>query len=264
MHEILRRLPVRAYVLDLGSASGSFNANDYPTLTFRADLDTPRHAVLNFVQCDAARLPFASRAFAAVISNHSLEHFADLESTLREIGRVIQPGGSLYVAVPDSTTITDRIYRWIAKGGGHVNPFTSADKLAAVIERATGLPLRATRVLCTSLVYLNTRINGPWPRKKLLLGGGSEISLRWLTYFLRIFDRLFGAKASVYGWAFYFGAIEETIDLESWTSVCIRCGAGHSAASLVSNNRVTRNLFRIRRYDCPNCGARNLFTCDRG
>src|SRR5260370_14128331 len=156
------------------------------------------------------------------------------------------------------------MWRGGGDGVGGCKPLTLGDKLADVMGRAPGLPLRAARVLCTSLVYLTTRINGPWPRKKLLLGGGYEISLRWLTYFLRIFDRLFGAKASVYGWAFYFGAIEETIDLESWTSVCIRSGAGRSAPRLVSNNRLTRNLFRIRRYDCPNCGARNLFTCDRG
>ena len=230
-------------------------------MTLRADLDAPRAPIANFVQCDAAKLPFAAGAFAAVISNHSLEHFADLESSLREIGRVIQPGGSLYVAVPDSSTITDRIYRWLGKGGGHVNPFTSSERLITTIERATGLAHVATRALCTSLSFLNRRNSGPWPRKKLLIGGGTEGSLRLLTYAFRLFDRLLGTQTSIYGWAFYFGAVQETIDSQTWTNVCIRCGAGHSAASLVSNDRVMRRLL-LPSYDCPNCGARNLFTGD--
>jgi hypothetical protein len=262
VHEILRHLPKGAYVLDLGSAGGSFDAGGYSVVTLRADLDATGVAVANFVQCDAAKLPFATGAFSAVISNHSLEHFSDLESSLREIGRVIQPGGSLYVAVPDSSTITDRIYRWLGKGGGHVNPFTSADRLTAAIECATGLPHAATRSLCTSLSFLNRRNSGSWPRKKLLIGGGTEWSLRWLTYTFRLLDRLLGTQASIYGWAFYFGALHETIDSQTWTNVCIRCGAGHSAASLVCKDRVIRSMFLLPSYDCPNCGARNLFTGD--
>jgi SAM-dependent methyltransferase len=262
VHEILRHLPKGARVLDLGSGSGSFEASRYPIVTLRADLDTPRTAVANFVQCDAAKLPFATGAFSAVISNHSLEHFSDLGSSLREIGRVIRPGGSLYVAVPDSSTITDRIYRWLGKGGGHVNPFTSSERLIAAIERATGLPHVATRSLCTSLSFLNRRNSGPWPRKKLLLGGGTEGSLRLLTYIFRLLDRRFGTHTSIYGWAFYFGTVQETIDSRAWTNVCVRCGAGHSAASLISNGCVMRSLVLLRCYDCPNCRARNLFTRD--
>jgi ubiquinone/menaquinone biosynthesis C-methylase UbiE len=46
-----------------------------------------RSDLARFVQGDAARLPFADKTFAAVISNHSLEHFDDLAGALREIGR---------------------------------------------------------------------------------------------------------------------------------------------------------------------------------
>lgn len=170
---------------------------------------------------------------------------------------MIQSRGSLYVAVPDSSTITDRIYRWLGKGGGHVNPFTSTEKLIAAIERATGLPHAATRPLCTSLSFLNRRNSGPGPRKKLLLGGGTEVCLRFLTYLFRKLDALFGTHTSIYGCAFYFGALHETIDSQTWTNVCVRCGAGHPSALLVAKP----GLF-LRRYDCPNCGTSNLFTTD--
>lgn len=56
MNEISARLPVGALVLDLGCCTGSF----------------PESATA------AARLPFGDGCFQAVVSNHSLEHFADL------------------------------------------------------------------------------------------------------------------------------------------------------------------------------------------
>lgn len=56
------------------------------------------------------RKRFRNGQFAAVISNRSLEHFEGLEQALDEIRRVIDPNGFLYIAVPDSSTVTDRIY----------------------------------------------------------------------------------------------------------------------------------------------------------
>ena len=104
----------------------------------------------------------------------------------------------------------------------------SVDDLIARVERACGLQHVATRLLHTSLSFLNKRRVRGWPRRKLwLLGGGGERSLAALTYLLR---RL-GSRASVYGWALYFGAIREAIDSDSWTNVCIRCGAGHSVTN---------------------------------
>src|SRR5712692_1178481 len=158
MHEILRHLPEGARVLDVGSRSGSFDAAMYPVRTIRVDLDVPVGTITtNFVQADAASLPFASASFAAIVANHSLEHFERLDASLRELGRVVKPGGSIYIAVPDSRTLADRLYRWLASGGGHVNPFSSAGELVALVEQHTGMQLSAKRLLVTSLSFLNRR-----------------------------------------------------------------------------------------------------------
>lgn len=251
MRELLNQLPEGARVLDLGCGESAARAPDGVRMV-RIDLE-PR-SVPGFVQADAARLPFPAALFDAVISNHSLEHIQSLDCALREIGRVIRPQGRLYVAVPDASTLTDRIYRWLGRGGGHVNAFTSAEDLARRIEDATGLKAVGTRTLLSSLCFLNranlrTRI----PRKLLLLGGGTAISLLAGTYALKLADRFFGTRLSIYGWALFFGNFPVPVDSTVRSNVCIRCGSGHVSAQLAASFL----------YRCPQCGARNVFTDDR-
>ena len=262
MHEILQNLGPGQRVLDIGSNAGSFDATIGPFIAIRADLDRPSSSIPNFAQADAAHLPFADHSFDAVISNHSLEHFHDLTGSLSEIGRVLKPSGALFIAVPDASTFCDHLYRSLARGGGHVNAFTSAQELAGIIERATHLSHVSTRTLCTSLSYLNRknrRVAGP--RRLLLVGGGTEISLHVFTWFARLADRLFGTRLSVYGWALLFGNVAASEDSAAWTNVCIRCGSGTSSDWLHESSLVRRR-FLMKVYACPNCGTTNLFSED--
>src|SRR5258708_30243017 len=126
MFEILRNLPPDGRVLDLGCAGGSFSSADFPFTAVRIDLERPDIHTSDFVQADAAKLPFPAACFDAVISNHSLEHFDNLAASLEEIARIVKSSGALYVAVPDATTISDCLYRWLAPVPGHVNPLTSS------------------------------------------------------------------------------------------------------------------------------------------
>jgi SAM-dependent methyltransferase len=263
MHELLRNLQSGDLVLDLGCADGSFHAENSPYTVIRIDLERGPAVSANFAQADAARLPFRDHSFNVVISNHSLEHFDNLEHSLQEIGRVVKPDGSLYVAVPDASTISDRLYRWLARGGGHVNAFRSAPELAAKIERATGLKHVATRTLCTGLSCFNRKNRRTRaPRRLLLLGGGTETSLRFYSYLARFSDRLFHTRASVYGWAFYFGRIESPVDTGIASNVCIRCGSGHPSAWLQAHARIRRKFLFFDSYECPGCGTSNLYSGD--
>jgi SAM-dependent methyltransferase len=265
MDELLQSLPQRAVVLDVGSGPGSFDWSASLFTVVRVDLECRPAPGSNFVQADVARLPFGDSSFEAVISSHSLEHFNNLAASLEEIGRVVKPSGALFVTVPDATTISDRLYRWLARGGGHVNPFSSAEELARRIERATGLRHVATRTLCSSLSFLNRRnCRTRPPRRLLLLGGGTEASLLLLTYFFRMLDRLLGTRTSVYGWALYFGSVTPALNGGVWTNVCIRCGAGHPSQWLLDQRRVLRHLpLAPPVYRCPRCQAVNVFTDDR-
>lgn len=54
------------------------------------------------IELDAGRLPLAERSIDLVIANHMLYHLPDIDGGLREIARVLVPGGTL-VATTNST-----------------------------------------------------------------------------------------------------------------------------------------------------------------
>ena len=105
-------LPPQARVLEVGCGTGLLwreNLHRVPpgwnlTLTdfspgmvqqARANLQDSGHAVA-FETADAQALPFADRAFDAVIANHVLFHVPDRAAALAELRRVLRPGGRLF------------------------------------------------------------------------------------------------------------------------------------------------------------------------
>jgi hypothetical protein len=189
-----------------------------------------------------------------------LEHFANLDAAVQEIGRVTMPGGSLFIAVPDASTVSDILYRWLSRGGGHVNAFVTPQQLAELIKTRTGLPLQSTRILHTGLSFLNRKNNEKLPRRTTLIGGGYEITLQVATYLFRMIDRRFRTRLSVYGWAYYFGNLPIPAAC-SFSNVCVRCGAGHDGSWLQNSGLISRILF-WKRYRCPHCRTWNLYTSD--
>ncbi len=55
-----------------------------------------RHLTL----ADGHRMPFPDGRFATVFSNSVLEHIADVEPVVQEVGRVLRPGGQFIFTVP--------------------------------------------------------------------------------------------------------------------------------------------------------------------
>ncbi len=256
MHEILQGLPAGARVLDLAAQHGTFNPADYGVRAIRADLEAaPGGPGAEPVRADAARLPFADDSFDAVICNHCLEHFVSLESSVREMARVLRPGGALFLSAPDAGTLPDRLYRFLASGGGHVNPFRSAAEIEDLVTGLSGLKCGARRTLYTSFSFIHPANRGPRRNRRfwVLLGAG-ECALRWTTWLLRHCDRRLGTRLSIYGWSFYFGAIPAPIDTAPWPTVCIRCGAAHPTKQLDSRPTTPPS------YHCPRCSTVNYLT----
>ena len=272
MTELISSLPAGARVLDLGAAAGSFSTSRRDILVFRLDLEPlgeapsgvrPGSGSGAWVAADAARMPFASASFDLVVANHSLEHFTLLEETIREIGRVLCPNGRLFVSVPDASTLTDRIYRWMARGGGHVNPFHKPEQVTALVERLAGVGNRGTKILFSSLSFLNRHnFRSRPPAKIALFAFGSEHFLALFMWFLRQWDVRHGTRWSQYGWAFYFGGPPLASRPAPWINVCVRCGSGHAQAFLKFTGAVPRFPRWLQPYRCPLCGGWNLFTED--
>lgn len=66
------------------------------------------HPHISIIRADALALPFRSGAFDTVTAFETLEHCSDLDLALREIERVIKPGGLVITSVP--TTDLNRTY----------------------------------------------------------------------------------------------------------------------------------------------------------
>lgn len=106
------KVPADAKVLELGAGPASLwvkNRERIPqgwhvTLTDLSPgmIEEAKRAVadvvgrFDFAVADAQALPFEDDAFNVVIANHMLYHVLDIDKTLREIRRVLKPGGQLY------------------------------------------------------------------------------------------------------------------------------------------------------------------------
>ena len=65
------------------------------------------HSKISWIRADALRLPFADNSFDVVSVGYGLRNLADIEQGLREVWRVLRPGGkfvSLDFGKPESAT----------------------------------------------------------------------------------------------------------------------------------------------------------------
>ena len=99
------------------------------------------------------------------------------------------------------------------------------------------------------------------PKRHLLAGNGTELSLHLFTWFARLSDRLFGTRLGVYGWALYFGTFPVPIEDVVWSNVCIRCGSG-AQSEWLHHMQLVRRRFFLQVYRCPSCGATNVLSED--
>lgn len=151
----------RVVALDLACGPGTFTralaartrfvfAFDFtPAMLQEARQATARAGLANvaFVRADANALPCADARFALAVCGYSFHHFLDPARAVRELARVVAPGGRVAVAdliVPEGahTEANNRIER--ARDPSHVRTLTIPE-LHALLGSA-GLRVRATEV----------------------------------------------------------------------------------------------------------------------
>ncbi len=102
------------------------------------------------VRADAALLPFADASFDAVYSVWLLHLVPDVGAVLREVARVLRPGGR-YLVMPSGDIAHDPIADLVAAMGRRLNPDRPPDA-------DEGLPHAAGR---NGLVHCGMRVSGP-------------------------------------------------------------------------------------------------------
>lgn len=136
---LLAALPLPGRLLEIGTGQGRFLAallERVPRVT-TVDIDSTgqRMARLNiewtrqaagrslgqvrYVVADATRLPWPDRTFDSLVSVNTLHHMTDIPAVLREIVRVVRPGGRVVLADFNSRgfAILQRVHR--AEGRDH-------------------------------------------------------------------------------------------------------------------------------------------------
>jgi len=108
--------------------------------------DVPALGGSSTTRGDATRLPFPDASFDRIIAAEVLEHIADDETAIRELARVLRPGGTMAVSVP--AWLAERIcwalsdeYHAPFVEGGHVRIYRASDLRAKL--RGAGLEPRA-------------------------------------------------------------------------------------------------------------------------
>ena len=91
-------LPESARVLDAGAGDGAYRQFFARHRYWAIDLDGEREQ-LDAV-ADVTALPFRPESFDGVLSVVTLEHVTDPAAALREVARVLKPGGQLLLVTP--------------------------------------------------------------------------------------------------------------------------------------------------------------------
>jgi len=116
--------PSEKRILDIGCGTGQFAASlrerfpdsqvwglDLSTCMLRkaCSRSTLLDDRLHLVQADSERLPFADNNFDAVTCSHSFHHYPHQASVLREVHRVLRPGGRLLLIDGDRDGLWGRL-----------------------------------------------------------------------------------------------------------------------------------------------------------
>jgi ubiquinone/menaquinone biosynthesis C-methylase UbiE len=107
------RLPLSGDLLEVGSGTGEIwkhvnHANVKLTLTdfspaMCAQLRELDIANATVEQCDAAALPYSDQRFDCVLASHMIYHVDNPDIVLRELSRVLKPGGSIAVTMAEKS-----------------------------------------------------------------------------------------------------------------------------------------------------------------
>jgi SAM-dependent methyltransferase len=119
--DITRHFAPEAKLLDVGCGTGwlAEHFRDYTGIDGSPEAVAAAQAKGRSIQQGDVDqpLPFEDASFDAVVLKDLLEHVADPVAVVREVGRVLKPGGRVFASSPDAQ-------RWVWDDYTHRRPFT--------------------------------------------------------------------------------------------------------------------------------------------
>ncbi len=243
----LPALPAGARVLDLGCGSGTISYAQFPHLWF-VGMDQYAHADsavwppnARLVLGEAERLPWADFTFDAAVCNFVFEHFRDSRAALRELDRVIRPGGLLFASIPRFDSIQDRLYRFTTKGGGHLHHYTF-ERFVALFYQESAFKLEGLAPAPGGFTWLN---EVPW----------GNLIRRLLYRSFGLWQRATGSNPLAVSDFLLLFRRGERRGFKHILQVCSHCGDSLFELPANSNGR----------WKCPACGFESiLLSSDNG
>lgn len=159
------------------------------------------------VVCDGHDLPFIPETFDGVIVQAVLEHVLDPQRVIREIHRVLRPGGLVYAETPFMQQVHEGAYdftRWTELG--HRRLFRMFKEIDRGISAGPGT------VLLWSLCYLARSIPRRSSSIQLLLEKLTLLTFFWLKHVDRLVVTHVGAIDGASGVFFMGSKAEQPID----------------------------------------------------
>lgn len=130
-----------------------------------------------FLQMDARRIPFRDE-FDAVVALDVIEHIADDEEALREMGRALRPGGRLVLTVPQHPWLWSEVDAWSGHRRRYDRPglLTRLRRAGLAAERVTSF---SSLVLPALVLSRRRKVAEPFdPAAELRLGSALNAVLR--------------------------------------------------------------------------------------
>ncbi|OFW06406.1 MAG: hypothetical protein A3I61_19840 [Acidobacteria bacterium RIFCSPLOWO2_02_FULL_68_18] len=97
-----------------------------------AMLDRQRVTGVLLMRNSITALAFRDASFDFVISTSVLEHIHALDAAVRELSRVVRPGGSLVLGFPMKNRLTDTLFKMVGFAVDEHHPNSHADIIAAL------------------------------------------------------------------------------------------------------------------------------------
>ena len=157
-------VPPGGRVLDVGGGAGQLALLLSTALDADVTVLDPTPALVEYVPSHprvagklgaAEDMPFADSAFDAALASDAFHHFRDQDAAVRELARVVRPGGSVLVLDFDPSTIGMKLVRLGERLVGEPGTFHTTEGMCAFMA-ARGVNGECQRLRGASYRFLGT------------------------------------------------------------------------------------------------------------